>query len=425
MSVETTVISHVVRHGDETLLYLIEQGITVEYFTEVRPAAAFGFLMEEWAAHNVVPSEERFARRFPTFRLGYETDPLAALVIELRAHYAQTVATEMATAIVREFEKPPHTFDLDVPLGMLAELQERVNIVRTIHETALLSERSPKYLEELFAMDGDEVPGIPTGFNTLDLASGGWQPENFVVIGAAPKRFKTAIMVWMVLAAARAGYHCKLLTFEMSIKELMDRIYCEGAQVDLTHILRGNLTKREKLRLQDFGDDMKGWGGDVDIIHDVTAATSVAGLAAQIRTSKQRPDIVFVDGMYQMVDDSREWSNEAMAMTAVSRSLKRLAAAERVPIVGTTQALLSRVSKRNGTEMNSLGYTSAWAQDANVVLGLDRADMQTNDITLRVIGARSMAGTVINVTVDLTAGMIFEGGEVSDLGGDDDTYYNG
>jgi len=425
MSVESAVISHIVHNGDESLLVVLDAGITADYFTEERTHAAYVWILNEWSRHGQVPGDERFDRRFHNFRHVYGNDKIEALVAELRDHYAQSIAVELIPPIVTEFAKHldgPDRFDLPLVLGMMAELQERTNLVRSANEVALLTVKMSSYLEQLFSMNGTEVPGIPTGFDTLDIASGGWQPENFGVIGAGPKRFKTAILVWMALAAARAGNHCKFVTFEMSIKELMDRITCFGAQVSYTNILRGNVSDNERKRLTAFAAEMNGWTGDIEIVHDITAVTSIGGLASQIRSI--RPDIVYIDGLYQMVDDTREWSSEAMALTAVSRGLKRLAAAEKLPIVGTTQALLSRITSRKGTEMGSLGYTSAFAQDANVLLGIDRKDMNSNSIDLKVIGARTMAGMSVSVTVDLTTGTIFESG-MSDAGGsDDDGGYN-
>ena len=46
---------------------------------------------------------------------------------------------------------------------------------------------------------------------------------------------------------------------------------------------------------------------------------------------------------------------------------------EKVPIIGTTQALHSKVSRSMGLTMNSIGYTSAFAQDANLVVGVEAA----------------------------------------------------
>lgn len=424
MSVEASVVSHIVRFGEEPLIALIDGGVTPDYFTETRTHAAYVWLLNEWSANAELPSEERFARRFPSFRLVYDTDNIAALTAELREHYAQSIAVGLIPPIVAEFAKHRHGgehFDLPKTLGLLSDLHEQINLVRSANEVALLTEKFSGYVAQLFSMDGDEVPGIPTGFTTLDTASGGWQAENFGVIGAGPKRFKTAIMVWMALAAARAGYRAKVITFEMSIRELMDRISCFGAQVNYTNILRGNLSERERNRLSSFEKEMASWTGDIEIVHDVTAVTSIGGLTAQLRNS--RPDIVFIDGLYQMVDDTREWSSEAMALTAVSRGLKRMAAAEKLPVVGTTQALLSRISARKGTEMGSMGYTSAFAQDANVMLGIDRPDMHSNDVLLKVLGARTMSGMTVGVTVDLATGTIFETGEVVEGGGGDADYH--
>jgi replicative DNA helicase len=425
VSVESAVVSHIVLNGEESLLAVINSGVTSAYFTEERTHAAFVWLTTQWGTHGRLPGQETFERRFRNFKYVYGDDKIEALVDELRDHYAQSKAVELLPPIVTEWAKHrdgPDRFSLPKVLGMMAELFEVTNLIRSANETALLTEKTSSYLEQLFSMDGTEVPGIPTGFDTLDIASGGWQPENFGVIGAGPKRFKTAILVWMALAAARAGYRCKVVTFEMSIKELMDRTFCLGGQVNYTNILRGNLNDKEKVRLSRFEAEMGGWTGDIEIVHDVSAVTSVGGLASQIRTN--RPDIVFIDGIYQMIDDTREWTSEAMALTAVSRGLKRLAATEGLPIVGTTQALLSRLRGRKGMDMGSIGYTSAFAQDANILLGIDRPDMQANDIILKVIGARTMAGTAVNVTVDLTTGTLYEAGEVSVSGSDGDSGYD-
>lgn len=411
MSTETAIISHVVRYGDDSIVYLVEHGVKPEFFDEERSSLCYRWLIDQWGVHGEVPSEERFGRRWPTFVVTSEPDPLSALVEDLRANHALRIARDVFPSIVFEFEKGAERLDLMTIVRQLSSVLERINEVRSINETALMSEKMVTFLEDLLSMDGTAMTGIPTGFHSLDMASGGWQAENFGVIGAGPKRFKTAILVWMALAAAKAGRQCMFSTFEMSIAELTQRVYCLGAGVSYTHILRGTLTAREIKKLEDFRDEFKAWDGDIELIHDVAAVTTISGLTAQIRSRSSHPDIVFIDGLYQMSDDTKDWDTQAGALTAVSRGLKRLAAAERIPVVGTTQALLQRISAKRGTEMGSLGYTSAFAQDANVLLGIDRPDMASNEVTLKVIGARSMAGMAVDLTIDLDIGAIIEGGE--------------
>ena len=411
MSVESAILSNVLRNGDEALVYLIEHGVKAEFFHEERSLMAYRWLVEEWGIHGEMPSEERFGRQFPTFIFAAEPDPLSALVEELRANHAIHLARDMFPGIAFEFEKGPERLDLTMITGQLSTLLEKVSEVRSVNEVALLSEKMGAFLEDLLTMDGSELSGIPTGFHALDMASGGWQAENFGVIGAAPKRFKTAILMWMALAAAacrvpRHGLDVRDVDQRVDAAPLLPRRWRELHAHPARHA-----DKRERRKLEDFRDDFKSWDGDIELIHDVAAVTTISGLAAQIRSRSRKPDIVFIDGLYQMHDDSREWDTDAGALTAVCRGLKRLAAAERIPIIGTTQALLARISGRRGTEMGSLGYTSAFAQDANVILGIDRPDMSSNDITLKVIGARSMAGMAVDVTVDLDIGTIIEGGE--------------
>jgi hypothetical protein len=77
--------------------------------------------------------------------------------------------------------------------------------------------------------------------------------------------------------------------------------------------------------------------------------------------------------------------------------------------------------------MESIGYTSSFAQDSDVLIGIDRPDMQLPVAKLKVIAARNAMGMECEVSIDYTKGVISDHGPVSPeltaalrYGGDDD-----
>ena len=112
----------------------------------------------------------------------------------------------------------------------------------------------------------------------------------------------------------------------------------------------------------------------------------VRSMASKIQNYK--PDIVYVDGTYLMIDeDGAEAYNQQM--TNITRALKRLAQKANVPVVATTQVLNWKMRKGQVTA-DAIGYSSSFHQDADVIFGLQREDESVDDTrTLKVIANRN------------------------------------
>jgi replicative DNA helicase len=120
---------------------------------------------------------------------------------------------------------------------------------------------------------------------------------------------------------------------------------------------------------------------------DSTSAMTVTGLAAKIE--KIKPDIVFVDGVYLMVDEASGESNTPQALTSITRNLKRLAQKANIPIVVSTQVLLWKM-KKGQVSADSIGYSSSFFQDSDVILGLQRQDEEDDSSReLRIVASRN------------------------------------
>jgi replicative DNA helicase len=103
---------------------------------------------------------------------------------------------------------------------------------------------------------------------------------------------------------------------------------------------------------------------------DSVGASTVSGIAGKIE--QYRPDVVFIDGVYLMQDDQGEPQGTPRALTNITRALKRLAQKIRLPFVVTTQVLPSRYNATIGLNTNSVAYSSSFAQDSDVVLGIEQ-----------------------------------------------------
>ena len=58
--------------------------------------------------------------------------------------------------------------------------------------------------------------------------------------------------------------------------------------------------------------------------------------------------------------------------------------------------------------INSFGYTSAFGQDADTVLGIWRPDHTQATSNMRVVASRNSLGAEGSVDIDLTVGKIFD-----------------
>ena len=158
------------------------------------------------------------------------------------------------------------------------------------------------------------------------------------------------------------------------------------ALISHQRLLTGTLTSEEEARYKKILEglekiDHKFW------LVDSAAGATVSGIASKIQTLQ--PDIVFIDGVYLMVDEQSGEANTPQALTNITRGLKRLAQRFDKPIVISTQVLTWKMKKGNVTA-DSIGYSSSFFQDADIILGLQREDEAVEDTRLlKVVASRN------------------------------------
>jgi replicative DNA helicase len=218
------------------------------------------------------------------------------------------------------------------------------------------------------------VTGVATGFFDLDDITGGFQPEQLIILAARPSMGKTALAL---NACDHAGVELKtpvlFVSLEMGQIELAERLLCARSRVDGHKLRTGqNLGTREMTLLGKGYDELI----SAPIFIDDTPARNMLQITANARRLKLRQNLgLIVVDYIQLIDseDSRDSRQEQIAK--ISRRLKTLARELKVPVIALSQlnrAVENREDRR--PRMADLRESGAIEQDADLVLLLHRPE---------------------------------------------------
>ena len=225
------------------------------------------------------------------------------------------------------------------------------------------------HINELFA-NPDPVSGLRTGFRELDSLTAGLQPSSLNVLAARPSMGKTAFALTIALnVALREKQPVGIFSLEMSALQLVTRMLCSEARVDMSRVRNGQLSDRAFQRLADSAGRMS----DANIFIDDAADMTVMELRARARRlmSEHNLGLIIVDYLQLMTGSGRIGSSEnrQQEISAISRSLKALSRELDTPVLVLSQlsrAVESRPNKR--PMLSDLRESGAIEQDAALVM---------------------------------------------------------
>ncbi|KKT34959.1 MAG: replicative DNA helicase [Parcubacteria group bacterium GW2011_GWA2_44_12] len=264
---------------------------------------------------------------------------------------------------------------LDAAQQKLYNVTQRSLQQKFVSISTVLSEAFER-IDELHKGDG-KLRGIASGFKDIDYLLAGFQPSNLIILAARPSVGKTSLALDMArYMAVHEKAKVGILSLEMSKEELVDRILCAEAGVDLWRMRTGKLSDSEDA--QDFpkiGNAMGVLSEAALYIDDSSSANLM-----EIRTKARRMqmesglDVLFVD--YLQLMEGRNTENRVQEISEISRGLKLLAKELRIPIIAISQ--LSRaVESRNPAipKLSDLRDSGSIEQDADVVMFIYRKKM--------------------------------------------------
>lgn len=222
------------------------------------------------------------------------------------------------------------------------------------------------------------LTGVPTGFNDLDKVTSGWQKSDLVILAARPGMGKTAFVLSMARnAAVDFKQSIAFFSLEMSSSQLVTRLVAAEAELDISKLRKGNLSKEEWEQLYSKVKTLE----DAPIFIDDTPAINILELRAKCRKLKQQHDVklIIIDYLQLMSGGDKEnkfgGGSREQEISTISRGLKRIAKELNVPVIALSQ-LNRSVENRGGDkipQLSDLRESGAIEQDADMVMFIYRS----------------------------------------------------
>jgi len=221
----------------------------------------------------------------------------------------------------------------------------------------------------------ETVIGVPSGFRDLDQLTSGFHNSEFIVIAARPSMGKTALGLNIShYVGVRTDYSVGFFSLEMAKEQIVIRLLCAEAQLDIKKVRTGFIGERELEKLKLSAETLS----RAKIFLDETPALTMMEMKAKARRLKleKNLDLLFVDYM-QLMRTRGRFENRTQEMSFISRSLKELSKELQIPVVGISQ--LSRAPEKGRREpipqLSDLRESGAIEQDADVVIFIYRPEI--------------------------------------------------
>jgi replicative DNA helicase len=215
------------------------------------------------------------------------------------------------------------------------------------------------------------ISGLSTGLLELDKMTDGLHGSEMIVIAARPSMGKTALAMNI---AEHIALECKkavaVFSLEMSAQQLVQRLLCSRARVNLSKLRDGFMNHRDFPALTAAGSILS----ESKMFIDDTAGLSILELRAKARRLKSQHDIqaIFIDYIQLLRSTTRRaQDNRQLEIAEISNGIKALAKELNIPIVVLAQLNRNPESRTGDSKgrprLSDLRESGSIEQDADVV----------------------------------------------------------
>jgi replicative DNA helicase len=219
--------------------------------------------------------------------------------------------------------------------------------------------------------------GLSTGFNDLDDLLAGLQKSDLIILAARPSVGKTSLALDMARQAAiKNKKGVGIFSLEMGKEQLVDRMLCAQANVNLWKMRTGNLSDKDEDN--DFSkiNEAMGLLSEAPIYIDDSPNISVMEIRAKARRlqSEKGLGLLVIDYLQLMEGRGKYSDNRVQEISEISRGLKGIARELNIPVLALAQ--LSRAAEQQGgasiPRLSHLRDSGSIEQDADVVMFIYR-----------------------------------------------------
>ena len=375
---------------ERNIIPVLEVGIKDDWIIDEDLRRVWKFTRDHFAKYREVPTYTTVRDNFPNFKALKVEDNLDYLIDQMVAFRRKSLTISGASVIIDKLQGNDHE-------SALAEMSKTVTIVNEqgvigTHHIDLTKDPDSRF-QEYEDTQNHILLGVATGFAKIDEATAGLQPGQLVTIIAPPKTGKSQIALQVAINVHESGKVPMFQSFEMTNHEQAQRHDAMRAHLNHKQLRLGKLSSVEEDRYGQMLDKLK-------TAHPFHLVDAVGGMTIDSLVAKAeqlKPDIIFVDGVYLMFDQVTGEANTPQALTNITRGLKRVAQSMQIPVVITTQTLLWKM-KGGKVTADSIGYSSSFFQDSDVILGLEPVENDDKIRLLKVVQSRNCPPESTSIT---------------------------
>ena len=229
-------------------------------------------------------------------------------------------------------------------------------------------------LIETLVKNNGRIEGTPSGYASLDNLTTGFHPGELVLIAARPSVGKTSFGMNIVEnAALRAHKRAAVFSLEMPAEQLVLRMLCTEAKVDMQKVRRGQIEDEEWLKLSEAMTVI----AEGFIFIDATAGITVPEIRSKARRLMLEQgglDLIMIDYL-QIMNGTGNPGSRQEEVSGISRGLKALAVELHVPVLALSQLSRAVAGRTNHRPvLSDIRDSGAIEQDADVVMFIHREE---------------------------------------------------
>jgi replicative DNA helicase len=258
---------------------------------------------------------------------------------------------------------------------------------------------------------GARITGIPTGFDRYDRMTSGLHDGELTIVAARPGMGKTSLVLNMAINVAspqqlesakdpnerweEPGTAVVVFSLEMPREQIVNRMLCSEARVDVSRVRTGALTPSDWAKLTQAASHL----ANLNIWVDDSATLSILELRSKVRRlksefdradpttgeRKQRIGLVVVDYL-QLMKGRENAASREQEISEISRGLKQLAKELSMPVIALSQlnrAVETRGEKSKRPQLSDLRESGAIEQDADNICFIYRDDYYNKETAER------------------------------------------
>lgn len=387
MDIERALISKIIATGQ--LETCVSQGITRDSFADEECAAMFAYVQIHTRVYRSTPSMEAAKEAHPEFEFEHIQDPLEYVVDRFHKLVRKRLADDLIFELAEAIDDPERVGKIELEF---MEAAREIAMVVPSTEVKRFSDMDKRIEEYEQEKEEGLRTGIPFGFPTLDHWTGGIQPHEFVTAAAFSGVGKSTMLraIAFNIYSMPEDIVVLYLTLEEQGKAILRKF--DAMAADLTY------QKLKQLGLEP--EDVDRWrekaaavrkkmdGKDIIVLDKIRGCTPDKVSA---ETIKHKPDIVFVDYLSLMRSSSpNRQTSMWQTLTEITQDMKQNARVLEIPIIAAAQT--NRSSRKDGADLDNIGYSLSVVQDSDIVLGLHANDEMKDDKLMEVVVRKNREG---------------------------------